>query len=119
MHPLPEVRLRLDVGNLLPELGPRHSPWYEFGNTTGPTPQELGVILPSGALSDPEGTVDLGDTNFQHDFPYFVQVSIDPRTGATADAYRHYNTNDINWFINDDWKVSRRLTLNLGVRYSF
>jgi hypothetical protein len=36
--------------------------------------------------------------------------------GETKRAYR---MNDWNWFIADDWKVSPRLTLNLGVRHEY
>jgi hypothetical protein len=36
--------------------------------------------------------------------------------GETERAYR---MNDWNWFIADDWKVSPKLTLNLGVRHEY
>jgi hypothetical protein len=37
----------------------------------------------------------------------------------TDDATRYFREIDITPYINDSWKISRRLTLNLGVRYEY
>ncbi|MGH9201969.1 MAG: hypothetical protein ACRD2A_12130, partial [Vicinamibacterales bacterium] len=34
-------------------------------------------------------------------------------------VYRHYRLGNVEWFAQDNWKVSRRLTLDLGVRFYF
>ena len=88
--------------------------YYEFANATGGTVATAGAAGPGGTITNIQ---DVNQSNFQNDFPYYQELSIDPRSGAPANAYRHYMMKDMNVFVNDDWKISRRLTLNLGLRW--
>ena len=45
----------------------------------------------------------------------FVQSS----SVTVGDQQRDYYANDFNWFVQDAWKASRSLTLNLGVRWDY
>jgi hypothetical protein len=59
---------------------------------------------------------------FAIDAPYSEDVGVDPgfatgKQAQLATSIRHWRNWDVGMFLQDDWKISRRLTLNLGIRY--
>jgi len=65
--------------------------------TQGPNPTAASADSGSGVASFLLGTGDSGSV------------------GYSAEAA--YSKKDLGWYVNDDWKFNKRLTLNLGVRY--
>src|SRR4029453_18736110 len=55
--------------------------------------------------------------DFADDEPLSVIRKVDPRTGTPETTVIGFRTWEYAFFVNDDWKVTRNFTLNLGLRY--
>jgi hypothetical protein len=93
--------VREDIENLFQGGGV-----YTYSNL-----QNIAADCPIGST----GCVPLNDANRGRHYQSFAQA-FDLR-GRTGDALFH--TTDYNFYIQDTWRVSRPLTLNLGLRYEY
>ena len=56
---------------------------------------------------------------YYNSFTDFLTSNILEEFIGTGQTYRDFRAHDLSAFVQDDWKVSPRLTLNLGVRYDY
>jgi hypothetical protein len=48
-----------------------------------------------------------------------TSAAIDSTTNGAPDPYRGYRANEVGMYIQDDWRVNKRLTLNAGLRWEY
>ncbi|HWP83822.1 MAG TPA: TonB-dependent receptor, partial [Terriglobia bacterium] len=81
---------------------------------------DLHESLLSGGQGGQYGFLNVFD--FVSDLPFSFQVTNNRQTGlpaTAADFRRRYFHNEMAAFLQDNWKLTRRLTLNLGLRYEY
>ncbi len=55
--------------------------------------------------------------DFADDEVLTMIARVNPTTGRPTGTYRNFRQSEWGFFVQDDWKITPRLTLNLGIRY--
>jgi hypothetical protein len=56
---------------------------------------------------------------FANDSPYYQSLVVNPATGYPTAVQHDYTSHEAGLFLQDDWKVNARLTINSGIRWDF
>jgi hypothetical protein len=84
-----------------------------FAETINQGSDNAGIFKFQGGQNKLHGT-----TAFEQSFANFLLGDASNFTQSSIDPVAHLRQNIIEAYVQDDWKVTSRLTLNIGVRYS-
>jgi len=82
---------------------------------------ELRRLVENIYLGEPRaGTYNFNSLlDFAADKPYQQMLVVNPSTGQPTGVGHYYSFYETGFFVQDDWRVSSRLTFNLGVRHDY
>ena len=92
---------------------------YQHGNHTIRTGLTAMWMQKTENASSGTATFNFTDTNGNPAFANFLLGQADNYAQPNKDTIPHLNYLNFEAYVQDDWKVTQRLTLNLGLRYSF
>src|SRR5262249_4298859 len=86
----------------------------QIQNNGGVQPNPRGIFTFTSRYTAQPGVTGTGSAmaDFLLGFPT-------PTQGGTGDGFRNARHNEFGAYLKDDWRISPRLTLNLGVRYEY
>jgi hypothetical protein len=56
---------------------------------------------------------------FANDASVYESIYANPTTGLPATLQRYYRSQEVDGFFQDDWKATKNLTINAGLRYNY
>jgi hypothetical protein len=80
-------------------------------------PYDVENLLTDGYFGDDGDQAVLGGPTYGGF--YETSASVDSTTNGAPDPYRGYRANEVGIYIQDDWRVSHRLTINAGLRWEY
>lgn len=99
----------------------RDSITFEHGKHTLRIGGEFRRIFKGLSLGNPSpGTFNFTSlATFAADAPFKQTISINPATGQPAAVPRYFHQNEYALFVQEDWKATRRLNVNIGLRQDY
>jgi hypothetical protein len=102
---------------------------YEFRDTVtkviGSQSLRMGVVVRKEQDNDDDSGLARPSYAFQgiwdlaNDAPLYEGIAANPNTGGVGDAQRYFRRTYLAGFVQDDWKATPTLTVNLGLRYEY